>query len=235
MMEPFAISMVFSTPLAGRAAPTLDAVLAAQLCVEQNRLDYPLDAIPLLRTEGVFHGSRLFVDAVEIRGRFTKYAHYEREWRDAPRLGLEPPAPGQARFDKNLQGGFSWQALRGGLFLGVGAVDEVRRIFSSVRALGVKRCEGFGRIREWEFERVEADAATFGLMDDAGTPVRPVPLETWRRIGGSPTAAIELCRHAPPYWSSENPEAVCASPIDNRIDGLWLPMLGLGEGRAAER
>ena len=89
----------------------------------------------------------------------------------------------------------------------VNAVEsELIELLKHVHALGKKRSEGFGFIKEWTYEKTELETAIV-LEDDTVTRPIPAPLvnfeETVERHGKCDLVSVAV---RPPYWSPQNIE-----------------------------
>ena len=112
----------------------------------------------------------------------------------------------------------------GGAWLGTGRIDEVRELLHPVIGVGKRRQSGWGMIdpESLALEPVDADPDTWGLVSgpddpdfatDRTTPRRPLPIETFRRLGGDPldeVIAVERVRQ--PYYDPANPPEPAVLP-----------------------
>lgn len=89
----------------------------------------------------------------------------------------------------------------------LGDRDRVLELLDLVRHLGKRRAVGYGQVREWSVEEC-GPWAGFPVLDPAGQPLRPLPLD-WP--GLSPDASQAFRRLSFPYWLRSD-EQLCAAP-----------------------
>lgn len=216
--QPFVITINFTTPLIGR--PTLDAVVAGELARWEGD-EAALTSLPIKRMDGVPLASQLFVDPIALNSALTKITGFGQERQSLPLDHVEPQA-GRYRRWPNLLNRYEAQAVVCGIWLGTGDTGRIQDVLADLRAIGTRRGDGLGLIADWTIEPADANPETWGLMDAARRPVRPVPLDLWRQLDGDPTAPIELVRARPFYWDHSNPAEVCAVPFTDTIVDIAL-------------
>ena len=218
-MQPFIVTFRFSTMPILLGACTLDAVLGGEIARSVDDLVEAIGMTPLARTDGIFHGSSLILlDDTRVTRTVpvvqkSRSAFYE----------IDPAqiSRGRRRVDrpwaKNLLNRYEARVCEGGAWLGTGRLDDVSELLYSVIGIGKRRQSGWGMIdpESLALESVDADPNTWGLVSrlddpdfatDRIAPRRPLPIETFRRLGGDPldeVIAVERVRQ--PYYDSTNP------------------------------
>ena len=219
-MQPLIVTFRFSTMPILHGACTLDTVLGGEIARGVDDLAEAIRTTPLARTDGIFHGSSLILqdDTSVVRTvpivQKSRSAFYE--------IDAEQISRGRRRVDrpwaKNLLNRYEARVCEGGAWLGTGRIDEVSELLHSVIGIGKRRQSGWGMIdpESLAVEPVEADPETWGLVSgpddpdfatDRIAPRRPLPIETFRRLGGDPldeviVIAVERVRQ--PYYDSAN-------------------------------
>ena len=228
-VQPFVVTFRFATMPIVHGACTLDAVLGGELARGVERLEDAIRATPLACTDAVSHGSSLlFLDDTGV----TRPVAVLRNAR-AALLALPPDTTPSGRrpldrlWVKHLMHRYEARLCAGGAWLGTGRREEVEALLSPVLGVGKRRGAGWGMIEPGSLmvEPVAADPATWGLVStprdpDFATervvPVRPLPLETFRRLGGDPLdAVIATVRVRQPYYAASHPPEAAVVP--------WIP------------
>ncbi len=227
-MQPFVVHITFSTPICLTIPPTLDAILAAELALHVGDAR-ALAELPLQTTDGVYHASQLYLDAINLEHAFTKIAMRQTEPASMPITSVR----GNARGDmisiaynkyKNTLNRHRARSVMTGVFAGVGDIDEIESILTDVLAIGARRADGYGLIADRSIEPVDADPRIWGIMDSQGEPMRPVPLRTWATLGGAPDALVQMVRARPWYWDARNPAEICAVPASDTMNAFLAGM-----------
>lgn len=92
----------------------------------------------------------------------------------------------------------------------IGDAAAVLALLDLVTHLGKKRASGLGRVREWLVEPCEPWGTGFPVVDPAGRPLRPLPLD-WPGLADG--CAVERCTITYPYPRTLNRDLhVCAVP-----------------------
>ena len=217
-MQPFIITLRFSTMPILHGACTLDAVLGGEIARGVDDLEEAIRKTPLSRTDGIFHGSSLIL--LDDTG-VTRTVAVVQKSRSAF-FEIDPTriSRGRRRVDrpwaKNLLNRYEARVCEGGAWLGMGRTDEVWEVLCSVIGIGKRRQSGWGMIdpESLALEPVDADPETWGLVSGPDDPDfatdriatrRPLPIEMFRRLGGDPlneVIAVERVRQ--PYYDSAN-------------------------------
>ena len=225
-VQPFIVTFRFATMPILRGACTLDAVLGGEIARGVDDLETAIRMTPLAGTDGVLHGSSLIL--LDDTG-VAQPAPVVQKSR-AAFYGIDPDrvSMGRRRADrpwaKNLLNRYEARVCEGGAWLGTGRIDEVRELLHPVIGVGKRRQSGWGMIdpESLEVEPVDADPGTWGLVSgpddpdfatDRTTPRRPLPIETFRRLGGDPldeVIAVERVRQ--PYYDPANPPEPAVLP-----------------------
>ena len=225
-VQPFVVTFRFATMPIVHGACTLDAVLGGELARGVERLEDAIRATPLACTDAVSHGSSLrFLDDTGV----TRPVAVLRNAR-AALLALPPDTTPSGRrpldrlWVKHLMHRYEARFCAGGAWLGTGRREEVEALLSRVLGIGKRRGAGWGMIEPGSLvvDPVAADPATWGLVStprdpDFATervvPVRPLPLETFRRLGGDPLdAVIATVRVRQPYYAASHPPEAAVVP-----------------------
>jgi hypothetical protein len=223
-MQPFLVSLAFETPIILTSSPTLDAVLAGELAANHPGVDVR-GMIPLKTTSGIFHGSQLYLDGVDVRRAVVRTTNRVLEYRRMPIHQLVPN-PGARGFTvsesrhRNILNRYEAMPVRMGYFAGFGDVDAIGRALADLFAVGKRRADGYGAVKNVAVEPYPDADERWGLMTAGGVPMRPVPLTLWRTLGGG-DALIQSVRCRPYYWDQANPAEVCAVPDGNRVGDLF--------------
>ncbi len=78
-----------------------------------------------------------------------------------------------------------------------GKIDQITDLLRDLYGIGKRRCSGYGAVKlqtgncepdidVWPVEPEDAD--TFAIIGRDGLPLRPVPVDLWKAIGGSSSA-----------------------------------------------
>ena len=226
-MQPFIVTFRFATMPILRGACTLDAVLGGEIARGVGALETAIRMTPLAGTDGVSHGSSLIL--LEGTGvartvpvvRKSRSAFYDI---DPDRVSRGRRRADRLSWAKNLLNRYEARVCEGGAWLGTGRIDEVRELLYPVIGIGKRRQSGWGMIdpESLVVEPVDADPNTWGLVSgpddpdfatDRVTPRRPLPIETFRRLGGDPldeVIAVERVRQ--PYYDPANPPIPAVLP-----------------------
>jgi len=210
-MENFRAHITLETPAILHELLSLDALLAAALYRRSGDVEQAHSAIPLARTEGLWHGSSVILGrghAVTIsctrrlRGRDWE----PRRFTDQRKNGRVRVLTGGGRYRPEVDTYRGWAGEIS--FAARGEAEAVKNLLLSLPGIGAKARAGHGRIGEIEIEAIEHDES----LCVAGEPRRPVPVRLCRKAGitVTPETACEKVRWAPPYWQGE--VVACAVP-----------------------
>ncbi len=83
----------------------------------------------------------------------------------------------------------TWYAL--------GLKTEIERLLDLTYAIGKKRARGFGEVRAWEVEQIEADSSVF---DPDGNLMRPIPAMLLEEMNVRGEFKYSYTTYRPPYW-----------------------------------
>ena len=227
-MQPFVVTFRFSTMPILHGACTLDAVLGGEAARGVDDLEEAIRMTPLARTDGIFHGSSLILlDDTGVTHPIPVVQKSPSAFHD---IDPDRITRGRRRTDrpwanvKNLLNRYEARVCEGGAWLGTGRLDEVSDLLGSILGIGKRRQSGRGMIdpESLALEPVDADPETWGLVSgpndpdfatDRIAPRRPLPIETFRRLGGDPldeVIAVERVRQ--PYYDSSNPPEPAVLP-----------------------
>ena len=215
-------------PIVGGAC-TLDAVLGGELARGVERLEDAIRATPLACTDAVSHGSSLRL--LDDTGAALPVAVLRNARSALLTLPCDAASRGRKPLDrlwvKHLLHRYEARVCAGGAWLGTGRLEAVEALLAPVLGIGKRRGAGWGMIEAGSLavEPVAADPATWGLVStpqdpDFATerivPVRPLPLETFRRLGGDPLDAVLACvRVRQPYYAASHRPQPAVVP--------WIP------------
>ena len=216
MHQPFIAEIRLRTPIvwADDAPMTLDALLAASLYRLTGDLDTAHQTIPLTRSQGIWHGSSLFLvdpipsgirfiaDLSPVRGDLPDYAK-------PPKRILRKGG----RFKPQLDTYPAYDCALAVLF-GHGDLDRVRDLLEELPGLGKKVAQGHGGIRSVHLRPLAVDRS-FVLPD--GTPARPIPVAMWSQMTGVSPGARDLGATSPPYGKLAGRSVMCEHPIHRAL------------------
>ena len=227
MQSAFRITAELSTPLllSGETYLTLDALLSGVLFEDTGSVERALTEIPLDRTDGVWHGSSVFLDSCAIRA--TAPFRCGIGMRDLEsgafeRLALKTISRGDRRgeiahidtvrgtYQSTLEYYSVYRTPRVHWF-GCGRIEAVEDLLRGVPGIGKKRRQGYGQVAHIEIEPIDEDLSLSRVVDGTRAAMRPIALEDWQRFYPStPSPAIGCTRAAPPYFKGE--ARLCAIP-----------------------
>jgi len=233
-MEPLEILFRLFTPLAAplrkQAYPVhLDALLIAIMSAREGRKYDPCEDDPYAPGTGrvplavagskrpVYQASVGLVSGRQTEG--SRYAFTRRAPSPELVLARETRSRKGATYTTSASSGWrkAWSEAVATVtvaptvaFRCVGNIDAVRSLLDRVAALGPFRRCGLGEVVEVTVRAVDADPATWGLVNEEGVPMRELPVEDWPQPM-SPGWIQGVAAARPPYWYPGNRE-VC-----------WLP------------
>ena len=224
--QPFVVTFRFATMPIVAGACTLDAVLGGELARRVEPLEAAIRATPLTCTDGVSHGSSLLL--LDDTGATVPAVALRNARRALLALPSDAAPSGRRPLDRlwirHLMHRYEARVCAGGAWLGTGRPEAVEALLAPVLGIGKRRRAGWGMIEpgSLEVESVAADPATWGLVStprdpDFATervaPVRPLPLETFRRLGGDPRhAVIATVRVRQPYYAASQAPQTAVVP-----------------------
>lgn len=213
-MTPLHVTATLDGPIVLQGGPlALDALLAAAVAMRDG-LDPPAGPhditpieIPVEREpEGRFHLASFSHCTVE---------DYERRWVNRRPVVAEAQALGSPKRkrmqinagpDKGYRFPMEAQWLEGDRldWWCIGEREGVEELLRLVHHLGKRRAVGLGRVREWTIEPCERWGPGFPVVDPAGRPLRPLPLD-WP---GVIEASVDVQAITYPYWAPQNVQEV---------------------------
>ena len=236
-MVPFQLDVEIRAPLAGGDIPTLDAVMLGEIVrTNPDAPDYAAgpDAAmkalkPLLKIAegGIPHASALLFDAPMAFGSISKAMRVRREFEEIAPRDLQLPEGRREwssitgrRETPQLFNGVQCRLVGRARFVGVGDIGEIRRVLSFWQGVGAQWRNGWGALadhprppyKKWRIRPVNEDPGTWGLIDGEKNPVRPLPLDLFRSLGGNPAVETVHARARPPYWSAKTKAEKCVFP-----------------------
>ena len=231
-MDNFAVVAHLGTPvILTRGRLTLDSILAAQIYRETEDFNYANANIPLLRTDGVWHGSAALFGMGDPHyapfGRSMKMDDLENGcWK--PLRGKYPFFVDQARNDPGSAN--QWRAMFNTyaatasdkvIWFGHGDISSVRRLMASLMeggGVGKKTSHGYGRINEVNVVPVQND---YSLVLPDGRPARPVPVDVWLAMGGADIPSVARETFMPPYFDNNLAVSCVVPPVRFLSTSEW--------------
>ena len=232
--QPFLVTLTIGTPyIPPKVAPTLDGLLWGAAGLESPDCEDIAERIPLKKTDGVFHGSRMMCDPLfpERPVSFFQSINNERREDDLPEFWMDARAykgssvdvsklrngdPGRGTFSVKMDGytpfsrGSSWKVG----FYGCGDIARVESLLRTPPGIGRKAARGYGSIVADGVDVTPVDQ-DWSLMRD-GSPMRPIPEKLWRDLGGLPLplkmARAEMCAGHP-----DDHEVLCVTPAGGQL------------------
>lgn len=207
----FVIRAELRTPILIREGElTLDSVLAAVVFARTGDLEQAHNALPLTRSEEVWHASSAFLESPSPYSvMLTAALHATHDLNPAQiaksRGGNLPRLSEKRRREfgnvQNLVTGYIATAV---WWFGQGDIEGVRDLLQDVRHVGKKHTAGYGLLDNVELETASVD----GVTDSLGYPMRPVPID---RFFGRQDAVQADSAWRPAYWKIEH-RARCFVP-----------------------
>lgn len=208
----------------GNHSLLLDSLLAAAVYAETGSVDQAHNALPLDRTEGVWHASAAEIVALRaasaggvampVRRQTIKFISGISPYRDLDSM------VGVFTFYNDARGPYNktnakcykasidehqmWTAPRI-IFYGRGDKDSCRDLAETyLPFIGKKSRQGFGEVSA---VTVEAMAEDYSITRD-GEAMRPIPVALEERFG-KPYGLQRHVRYQPPYWSGDEVKCIC--------------------------
>lgn len=230
--QPFLVTLRIGTPyIPPKVAPTLDALLWGAVQMGYPECENIAERIPLKKTDGVFHGSRMICDPLfpEPSVSFFQSINNERKedclaeaWMDTHIYKdsgvdiskLRNGDAGRGTFSVNMNSypvrsrGSVWKVG----FYGCGDVKRVEFLLQLLPGIGRKTSRGYGAIQEVEVEPVEEDRS---LMRD-GKPMRPIPELLWAHLGGV-RLPLQMARAEMHSGQPDHYEVLCVTPTGGHL------------------
>lgn len=214
-MDRFVVTVKLGSPLiTGGGYLTLDALLAAILFDSGSAVSAAHDGIPLRNTDGVWHGSAVLFEPLEV-GRQAFVANLRAHHDLDPDLVAKNKYGGihskisllrRQQFGA-VMNGYQYLVADSVTWYGEGDADQVLALLRTVRFIGKRRASGFGEVTDVAL----APADTDGVVGIGGEPLRPVPVELFK---GDKTSVRGDAAWRPAYWRPEN-RAICFLPTSN--------------------
>lgn len=207
-MRPFRVVFHLSTPLVIGTDPLcLDSLLAHRVALElfgpaafdrsRSLVDLPL---PLKRTGEVWHASIGFPGELTGRGQDFMVKRWS--------TPVPPRISKSIGWSKTYLLPVAYVATPSVTFYGNGNLAEIKRLLSTVQAIGRWRKKGFGQVRKVSVEPIAKDLS---LWCD-GQPQRPIPISQVDQPYRYFTAATGF---RPPTWVPRN-QGLCVMPTPDR-------------------
>jgi hypothetical protein len=217
MHQPFAIEFDLATPVIMDGGIGLPGLLA-RVIADAGDPD-PLPKVPLAATDGIFAGSDLFILGPSL-DYHVAYVRSLRPTAMAHDLAMREVRGGRPRNQITLRD--EWKNLLDAreatsattlVAFGVGDVDAVLPLLGGLTNIGAKRSSGYGAIAA--VRALPIDHPHAGFADRAGNPVRPVPVDVWRRMNLPPCPTRNMVARLPRWASRYEP---CVGPRDWTIE-----------------
>ncbi len=212
-MDGLQITATLSSPVivGSSAYMTLDGILGAVLFDQLQDVDAAHAAIPIKQTNGLFHASAVFMEAID-KGRTAFIAGLYPTHSIDPDLILKNRRGALHRsFDSsltNVMNTYRQITATNATWYVVGDEFKITNLLKSVQFIGKRRASGFGRVVSWDIEQTDTD----GLMGYDGEPIRPIPVEMFE---GDKSLPIVDAAWRPAYWDLNNRSACFAPPVLN--------------------
>ncbi len=225
-METTLLVVELATPVLMDSPIHLDAIVASDLSVSQGD-EAAMASLPQIFacTDDICHAGSFFFDATGLTLSVQRTGTVVGRKPIPPSVQPNPGTRGiyvtENRY-KNHMNSYEATACYRAVAPFTGDVDVVAGVMSRANAIGKRRADGFGLIRDYSIEPVDADPETWGLIDLDGMPVRHVPDELWQKCSGSPQALRQVTRPRPFYWDQRQPTAICASPTGYTLEDVAL-------------
>ena len=193
---------------------TLDALLAAIRFDAGESVESAHATIPLKNTHGLWHGSAAIYETIET-GRQAFVANL-RATHDLDPALVARNIQGQVHTRLSLLRKREFGAVMNHYpyvmtpaltWYGEGDAEQVEALLRTVHFIGKRRASGFGDVSSVEITPSDSD----GIVDLAGAPLRPVPVELFT---GDKRSIRGDAAWKPAYWRPEN-RAICYLPAPN--------------------
>jgi len=190
---------------------TLDALLAALIFEQTGDLEKAHSEIPLLNTNGLWHGSA----AIYEKNDFEKkvFVANLRAMHDLDLDLIAKKSDGSPhktlgatrrrdfgavlnKYSMVSAPSISWYAL--------GDKEKIHQLLSDVEFIGKRRASGYGQVKDLQIEEAELD----GVVGHFGEPLRPVPIDLFN--GDKASLKVDAS-WKPAYWNPVN-RAICFVP-----------------------
>lgn len=210
------------TPLVFGTLPTLDGIVASQLCALHGEAAVESMVTDLFaRTDGISHASRGRLSAMPFTDTFSKVRRslLPAELLAGGRFSAAATLPklttanaNKAMLDERML--VTADGVEFDVTLAPGATgDDLHAVLATVPAIGAWRGKGFGRVAAWLVQEERGAGPHFGLLLDNGTPARPLPVSLHARLTSSPAPAYAVARAGTSYGYHLAPSELCAMPI----------------------
>ena len=211
-MERLMITAELQTPLiTGGGYMTFDALLAGILFDQLQDVEAAHAAVPVKRTNGLFHASAAFYEPLDLGETTFIAALHAVHTLDADLFPRKKDGSSKKKFglSRQREGGNVRNTYRSittdTIFWDVeGDRDHIWKLIQNVPFIGKRRASGFGQVKGWSIDPGEFDGI-LGLMNE---PLRPIPEDLYT---GDPSAIREDTGWQPAYWHPEN-HAICYVP-----------------------
>ena len=216
MNQAFAIEFELEGPVIIDRGINLSGLLARRIA-DAGDPD-PLPKVPLLTIEGIFAGSDVFIlgpvvdyHVAYVRSLRPTAMEHDLALRD--KRGRPMPQITLRDEQKNLLDSRTATAAAALVAFGTGDLAEVIRILAGLDSIGAKRSGGFGSVTGLRVTPIDHPHA--GFADRAGAPMRPVPVEVWRRMNLPPQPLRQRVARLPRWAAAPEP---CVSPRSWAMD-----------------
>lgn len=200
------------SPIILKGYLTFDALLGALLFDRLQDPDKAHDAIPLRRTNGLFHASAAMMEpqevrsvsfAASLRARHDLDADLFRKKSDGSRI-YRTMSEHRRRDYGNVLSSYRTVETSSVSWHCVGDEEAILDLLGEAEFIGKKRSAGFGQVNAWDCEESDLD----GLTGRLGEPLRPIPVHMF---SGDRTLPVLDAAWKPAYWNPAN-RAPCYAP-----------------------
>ena len=220
MMQCFRVIFELAEPVIAPYGISLDGLLAAAAVRAGADFKTAHLDLPILKTDTIYHASELFfIGPAQTYPvpyvRSLKPEQWDRAtFRDGRGHVLRKIT---ARDDyKNLLDKYQAVATPAAVAFGVGEVDAVSALLDHIEAIGKKASSRMcGRLAGISVETTDGDPSSMGLLDANRLPVRNLPIELYRKLGGNPSCRSGAAVPRLPRW--KHPPEHCALPASRFI------------------
>ncbi|MGH8435157.1 MAG: hypothetical protein ACRERX_11895 [Pseudomonas sp.] len=211
-MDKFKVTMTLGSPIVSNGGyMTLDALLAALIFDQTSDLEQAHTAVPLVNTDGLWHGSAAIVEKTDV-GRVSFVANLQAT-HDLDLNLIAKNKQGNAHTAIGLTRRRDFGAVMNSYkiftapsitWYAQGDAEAVELLLRDVAFIGKRRASGYGQVMGISVEADELDGVT-GFF---GEPLRPVPVTLFQ---GNDTALRADAAWRPAYWHPAN-RAICFVP-----------------------
>lgn len=214
-MQRLMITATLTTPILMRGGHlTFDGILASQLFDLMGDFEAAHDAIPIARTDGLFHASAAFFSETRPRSQALIIASLRARHDMRPGFLKQRSGRVHAKISSGTRSSFGAVS---NLFTQINAeavtwfVEGDHRSIADlilgsrrIYGIGARRNSGYGAVANWQID----DGPFDGVSSDDGLILRPIPIE--RRPTNRDLPVVDAAWR-PAYWNPEN-RAACYVP-----------------------